>query len=176
MKKLLLIILCFSSSQLWCQELEHGKEYSVNGKKFVTSKKHRTKYLTLDNLTNVNLKDGYDWYILQEAKYDRNKLSNVFLEVFTTDRIKELQQLTENSNPAIGMTWHIDRTGNVCSVTYRIRADTKISLNEFAQLEDRIKSEIKITDFLFDHMEQLEYYSLTFHIRLSRILDGSFLR
>lgn len=176
MKKLLLILLIVFGHQLMAQKLGFEKELTVNNKEFITSKKIRKNGLTLDNKDNINLKSEYKLFILREAKYDREKLSKVFLDVFSTDRIVELQEKTNNGNPAMGMTWHIDRSGNVCSVTYRLLADTHIKLEEFSELEDKIKENIKATDFLVDGMEQLDYYSLTFHVKLSKILDGSFVR
>lgn len=174
MKKLLMILLVVFGHQMCAQKLVYNKTLTVDGKEFVTSKKIRKKGLTLDNKDNVNLKDGYKLFILRDATFDKEKLSEVLLNVFPRERIAELQGLSSNASPSFGLTWHIDQDGTICSVTYRLSIDNPITLIEFSNLEDEMKKLITVSDFVHEGTESPDYYSLTFHIKLSRVLEGSF--
>lgn len=169
-----MILLVVFGHQMCAQKLAYNKTLTIDGKEFVTSKKIRKKGLTLDNKDNVNLKDGYKLFILRDAIFDKQMLSKVLLEVFPKDRIEELQGLFDNSNPSFGLTWHIDQVGTICSVTYRLSIDNPITLTEFSNLEDEMKKHITVSNFIYESAETPEYYSLTFHIKLSRVLEGSF--
>lgn len=169
-----MILLVVLVHQACAQKLAYDKTLTVDGKAFVTSKKIRKKGLTLDNKKNINLKDGYKLFILRDATFDKEKLSEILLEVFPKERIADLQGLVDNSNPSFGLTWHIDQDGTICSVTYRLSIDNPITLTEFSNLEDEMKKHITVSDFVHESTEVPEYYSLTFHIKLSRVLEGSF--
>lgn len=160
--------------QVIAQKLEYNSAYVVENKTFIISEKIGESGFMIDNKEGINSEANYKWFILHQGNFDRNQLSDILLDVFPKERIIELQQKDQRNNPAFGMTWHIDRSGNVCAITYRLFKATNIRLKEFSDLEDVIKSEMKVTDFLLPDTEVRDYYTLTFHVRLSKVLDGSF--
>lgn len=173
--KYLLIILCvllghYSKGQ----NLLEDEKLEIGDKKFIVDQ--RKNGFTVDNVRNVNLKDGYEWHVLLEGKFSRQKLSEILLDVFPEERILELQEITPNKNPGLSFTWHIDNDGKICSVTYLLQRSNHMELKELSELEDKIKAEILVTDFLSKNVEKRDYYTLTYHIRLSKVLDGSFVK
>ena len=177
MRAFLIMIFLIIGSQLTAQKLEFNKEYVLNKKVFKTSEKIRSDGLTLNNAKNINLQEGYELYVLINTTYDRFKLSDILLNTFSKERIDELKLTSNNSNPAFGMTWHLNQEGTICSITFRfLRSENQIKLEEFSQLEDQLKEEIVVTDFLTEDNKGRNYYSLTLFVNLSKVLDGSFVR
>lgn len=172
--RLVIILLIFSVNIGYGQIDTRSKTLQFGEKEFKID--NRRNGFTLDNENNINLKEGYEWNVLLNAKYDRHLLQKLVLEVFPTNRINELQNKTSNKKPSIHLIWHINPSGEICSVTFLLQDSNVINISEFSSLEDKMKQYIKVTDFKKDDSFSKDFYTLTFRIRLSKILDGSFVK
>ncbi len=147
------------------QEVQHGE-------KVFLIDSVSTKVLRIANKQSVNLKPNYVFYNLSKAKFDGEQLASIVKSIFPQQKLDELQSKGLAANPFIGVTLHINRSGRICSVNYMLGTNTGITLAELSILENRMKKELVIEDFLFEDMEQLNYYSLNFSIRPQWVLEG----
>ena len=177
MRQMLIIILLVGfCSQILAQKLDYEKEYTIGDKSFVTSKKGSESALAIENKSNLNRKSGYDALSLMDARFDRQKFADLVLQVFPEDRINKLKKTASYGVPAFWITLHFDRSGKISAIAYLVRENTSIELVELSLLEDLIKKEIVLKNLEWSDLKGYDRFMATFHVSLSKILDGRFVK
>lgn len=129
--------------------LDHGSMVVANEKNSLVNKKPKLPQSALNHF----------------EKTDQTALLNVFTNVFSTKRLKEL--LPENG---VLVNYYVSPQGKVLEVSFLLNTNTLLTAEEIKQIEDGIKNNVKFS-LRPEETNGGDFFIITQVVKYKKILD-----
>lgn len=162
------ILLLIFGPQGICQRLTLNSEMGVGEKVFVIEELKKYEAISIQNKSTIKfLKEEYRTgksKLFPDIKFEEGVLESCFKEVFSHDRLIELQKYF------LIINFYIKPTGEIVQLGFSTKIDSKLDLSEISKLEDIIKKKFSFEKQKSQELLNEKYLRFSKMVRFKNVL------
>lgn len=165
------MLILMLGSQGICQGIKLNSEIMVGNKTFVVEDLERYGSISIQNKSTIKfLEEDYrpgKSDLFPDIKFEKGIMESLFKEVFSHERLLELQ------NYYLIVNFYIKPTGEIIQLGFATKATSKLDLSEISKLEDLIKEKLSFEKQRVPELLNEKYLRFSIMMRFRNILNSN---